>query len=312
MKKRGIIDARGDQYSTVERMHLIRCLANWSANLYIFGQLSWGQSITPLTEGDQAVFSQIANRCQEFGIELWAWMKPGDYRYIYNTSDRKQFVDNAKQYLKLGASGFYLLMDDLHPSADLTEKVLRKDAEYQALLITELDKALGSSFKAICGEHYHGAIPEDCRYYWEAILAVLPKHIMITWTGPQIWNRTLSAQDVPNLDWPLLLFDNYFASDSDDPARSPIYPYDGRNSDLLDAFEVAVINPNNRYPWQFCALQTAMSFWSAPEAYNPNAAFRQAVRDLGDMYLHDYSRFVERYVALDGGAVVTSRGRLSF
>lgn len=312
MKKRGVIDARGEQYSFVERMHLIRCLAKWSANLYIFGQLSWDKSIMPISNAEKEVFTQIANRCQEYGIELWAWMKPGDYRYIYHRSDRRNFIDNAKQYMNLGAAGFYLLIDDLHPSADITEDVLRRDAEYQALLIPELYEALGDNFKAICGEHYHGSIPGDCSYYWEPILEVLPKQIMITWTGPQIWNRSLSAQDVPDLDWPLLLFENYFASDSDDPERSPIYPYDGRNPDLLDALDVAVINPNNCYPWQFCALQTALNFWRAPREYNPEASFKQAVRDLGDMYLEDYARFVKQYITPGGDSTIFHPSPLSF
>jgi hypothetical protein len=87
---------------------------------------------------------------------------------------------------------------------------------------------------------------------------------MITWTGPRIWNETLEAKDFPDIEWPIMLFDNYFASDTDDPVRYPIYPYAGRSADLVGCVKAAVINPNNHYAWQFCALRTAMSFWKNP------------------------------------------------
>ena len=304
MRKLGIIDARGAQYQTLERLHLIRCLSKWSANLYIFGQLTWGKSIRRLPKKEKEVFSQISNKCRDLGIELWAWMKPGDFRYVYHRSDRKQFIHNALEYMSLGADGFYLLMDDLHPrkTGSPNNHIRQKDAEYHAHLIHELSEALGNSFKAICGEHYHGAIPGAHSNYWDPILQVLPKDVLLTWTGPRIWNKALNTKDIPSTGWPLLLFDNYFASDTDDPKKSPIYPYDGRSPELIDHLEVAVINPNNYYPWQYCALQTAMSFWRAPYQYNAEASFKQAIRDMGDMYMEDYTRFVEQGASLDGRA----------
>jgi hypothetical protein len=291
----GVIDSRGDQYSTHERLHLIRCLSQWQANLYIFGQLSWERAIQPSSEFDCHTFAQIAERCREFGIHLWAWMKPGDYRYVYHQSDRQQFVANALRYMDMGATGFYLLMDDLHPRSanDPMGHIRPQDAEYHAKLITALDAALGDRFKAICGEHYCGDIPGECSAYWAPILEVLPKRVLLTWTGPSIWNKHLTSDNIPQVGWPLLLFDNYFASDTHDPKRAPIYPYDGRSADLKKQFEVAVINPNNHYAWQYCALKTAMAFWLAPDQYNAEESFREAIRELGDTYMNDYKRLVK-------------------
>ena len=289
MKSWGIIDKRGNQYSTEERLHLIGCLAKWSANLYIFGQLKWKQSIKPIQKAETEIFKRISKQCRNLGIELWAWMKPGDHRYVRHKSDRQQFIDNAQRHMDLGASGFYLLMDDMHRKVPNNPKghIRQKDAEYHARLIHELQKALGNGFKAICGEHYHGVIPGIYTYYWEPIFEVLSKQVLLTWTGPRIWNRTLSPKDIPDMGWPLLLFDNYFASDHDEPNRAPIYPYDGRSPELTKHLEVAVINPNNHYAWQFCAIQTAMTFWRAPDIYCPEDAFKEAIRDLGDSYMEN-------------------------
>lgn len=198
MKKLGVIDKREGQYSTNERLHLIRCLSKWSADLYIFGELGWDKANRPINSVDKNVFLNIAKQCKDHGIELWVWMKPGDDRYCANKQDRERFIKNVLSYMELGAQGFYLLMDDLHQCnpEDDNEHIRRKDAESHAILINELFSEVGDFFKAICGEHYHGEIPGKHAYYWEPILDILPKDVAITWTGPNIWNKHLAADDV--------------------------------------------------------------------------------------------------------------------
>ncbi len=277
-KYRGVIDVRRHHYTRSERRHLIGSLARWGGNLYIFGQLEWEGSITPLSAVDAAEFETVASQCEQHGLPLWAWMKPGDVRYAFHASDRRTFVENALRYMSLGAKGFYLLMDDLHPGL----RVSVDDAEKHGALIEELAAALGEGFKGICAEHYHGAILSDHAEYWQHLTRALPKHVMITWTGPGVWNARMVPEDVPSLDWPLLLWDNYFTSDSEDPARSPIYPYDGRHPHLGDHLSGVLIHPNLHYGWQYCALKTAMDFWRDPMSYRPDESFRAAVREMGD------------------------------
>jgi hypothetical protein len=36
--------------------------------------------------------------------------------------------------------------------------------------------------------------------------------------------------------------------------------YSLRSAEHVDHLEVSVIKPNDHYPWQYCALQTAMRF----------------------------------------------------
>ena len=68
-------------------------------------------------------------------------------------------------------------MNFTHPEG----KVHLRDGEYQARLIEELAKDLGNRLKGICEVKYHGnrMVHEK---YWE--------RIMVTWTGPMIWNKT--------------------------------------------------------------------------------------------------------------------------
>jgi len=284
LKYRGVVDKRKDQYSLNDRLHLIQCLHKWKASLYIFGRLEWGESKRVITEDVRSEFLRVQRECVNVGMELWTWMKPGDYRYTMHAPDRKKFVENALRYIDFGADGFYLLMDDMHSkdSSGSSGHIRVRDAETHALLIEELGSALGTKFKGICGQHYSGIIPNDYSAYWTPILNVLPTYVMITWTGPKVWNATLDACDVPDTGHPVLLWDNYFASDSIDPARAPICPYEGRDPLLVNEITGVVIHPDAHYPWQYCNLQTALDFWQNPREYNPKQSFRQAIQSLGD------------------------------
>ena len=283
----GVVDKRKDGYTTTERLHLISCLSKWQANLYIFGQLSWGDSKYPLSDEDFNEFKLIADKCRQNNIILWVWMKPGDDRYLKNACDREVFINNAKKYLANGAEGFYLLMDDMHKNID-PKKRSKEQAVWQALLIKELYAEIGEKFKGMCGEHYHGFSLSEYKAYWEPLLEVLPKSVMLTWTGPKKWNRKLKAADFAGLDRPLLFWENYYASDHEEAERAPIYPYDGRDVDLSEVFEGVLIHPNCHYAWNYCALYTAMKFWHNPQTYNAEQSFKDAIMEMGDMFMGYY------------------------
>jgi hypothetical protein len=209
-------------------------------------------------------------------------MKPGDYRYVMHKKDREVFIENVCKYLSLGVDGFYLLMDDMHPSKD---NVRIKDAKFHSLLIKELQDTIGDKFKAICGQHYHGRSFNVHKEYWDLLFENLNKEILITWTGPMIWNAQLSPHDFTFTNRHLMLFENFFASDSEDSIRAPIYPYKGRSKNLLEAFEVIVLNPNNHYAWNLNAIYTFFKFCKDPLNYVPDDAFKESIREINDMYI---------------------------
>ena len=81
-------------------------------------------------------------------------------------------------------------------------------------------------------------------------------------------------------DWPILFFENYFASDSQDPNKAPTYPYDGREKTFFNNIDIFVLNTNCNYKWQFGAMHTAFDFLNNP-LYNPQKSFEDIISILG-------------------------------
>ncbi|MCC5841575.1 MAG: beta-N-acetylglucosaminidase domain-containing protein [Opitutales bacterium] len=277
LKYKGVVDAR--DYTLEEKCHLIECVGKWGGNLYVWYRFSWESAYESLTADDRHAFFRLAEACREAGVAFWVGMKPGDFRYCMHGVDRQRFRDNALWFVKNGADGFYVPMDDTHPGG----KIAPKDGIYQAQLIAELALDLGNRLKGICGEEYFGRKMRHTDY-WQPILEVLPKNVMITWTGPRIWNSALSAEDMPRFEWPVLLWENYFASDSPEPEHAPAYPYEGRSPDLPDVIDGFLLHPNIHYPWQYCALRTTFAFLAQPNTYDSQRSFRQAILELGDLW----------------------------
>lgn len=277
LKYKGVVDAR--DYTLKEKRHLIECVGKWGGNLYVWYRFSWESAYEPPTDEDRHVFFRLAEACRATGVAFWVGMKPGDCRYCMHRVDRQRFRDNALWFVNNGADGIYVPMDDTHPGG----KIAPEDGVYQAALIAELAADLGDRLKGICGEEYHGREIHHTDY-WQPILEVLPQEVLLTWTGPRIWNATLSGADMLRFKWPVLLWENYFASDSPDPERAPAYPYEGRRPDLLNAIDGFILHPNIHYPWQYCALRTTFAFLAHPTTYDSQRSFRQAIIELGDLW----------------------------
>lgn len=288
MKYWGVINGDNKQFSIAETSNLIDCIYHWGGNLFIWWVLSWDESKIPMTQDHFQKFKMIREKCRQRGINFWVGMKPGDKRYCKQSSDREGFLQNVLAYIEGGADGFYLAMDDMHPKRDKEPfgHVRPEDAKHHARLISEIQHEIGDKFKAICGQHYQGMSFDSCAFYWLPILEVLDPGVMITWTGPETWNKSLGRRQFSWIKRPVMLFDNFFASDSKDPEKAPIYPYSGRKPDLVSVLDAVVINPNKVYPWQYSALYTAMEFYRDPERYNPELSFRKAVMELGENYQH--------------------------
>ncbi len=278
LRYKGVVDVRED-YTLNQKLHLIGSIGKWGGNLYVWYKFSWESAYEAPSPDDKHAFGMLAESCREAGVEFWVGMKPGDARYCFHDSDRQRFRENATWFIENGADGIYVPMDDTHPGG----KIAPKDGIYQAQLIAELASDLGERLKGICGEEYHGRQMTQTDY-WQPILDVLPRHVMITWTGPRIWNKTLSGPDMPHFEWPVLLWDNYFASDSPDPERAPAYPFDGRDASLLAAIDGFLIHPNIHYPWQYCALRTTFDYLANSESYDSQCSFRNALLELGDLW----------------------------
>ena len=301
-KLRGIVD-KGRKFELEHRKDLVKMIGKGRNNLYVWSRLSWGTTNSPVSEEHKREFKILEKLARNYDVKIWAGMHPGDNRYCSHPKDLKTIISNAKQFLADGAEAIYLFMDDTHPrfwkAADpLSPKhqTIVKDGKAHAKLIKQMYEETEGRLRAICGEEYAGA-GLSVMGYWEPILEVLPKDVAITWVGPRrtMWYRTLSAENIPDLGWPVLLFDNYFAADSERPEKAPAYPYNGRDSSLADKVEGIIINPNRfNYEWQFCGLSTALDFLQDPDEYTPAESLRDAVKELFGLFCNQLINNNER------------------
>jgi hypothetical protein len=106
---------------------------------------------------------------------------------------------------------------------------------------------------------------------------------MVTWTGKSIWNATIENKNFPKTTSPLLLFDNFYASDSSDRHKAPLQSYTGRSPDLLNqqALKAVMLNINPVAAWQFSAIAHFLRFWNSPETYQAEQVTKSILLELG-------------------------------
>ena len=125
--------------------------------------------------------------------------------------------------------------------------------------------------------HQHGG---------EGYLAILGRELApeidILWTGPEIISREITVAHIRELAEILrrkpVIWDNLHANDYDGH-RFFCGPYAGRPPELRAEVRGLLSNPNSEFPLNFIPLRTLGSFVHAGEAWDPRAAYHEALRE---------------------------------
>jgi hypothetical protein len=284
MIKKVILDVRKNSISEV--ITLINWSKKFGAHAYCHGGLRWAECNRPLTNSHIERIAAITRHCHLHGVESWVWLKPGDFRFCTHPSDIRQISKNCQQYLSLGVDGIYIMFDDLHGLRSDGGHIRMSDAIAHGNLISALYDILGSKLVAVCMADYYGNIGTEVgKYidYWQALDTKIPAGMMLTWTGKSIWNASIESKHFPKTTRPLLLFDNFYASDSSDRHKAPLQPYTGRSPDLSNqqALKAVMLNINPVAAWQFSAIAHFLSFWNSPENYQTEQVTKSILLELG-------------------------------
>ncbi len=291
----GVIEGfYGQPWTPEERQELFQWMAAWGLNTYLYapkGDLHQRATWRELySAGAIAGFRDLLTDCRQRQVRFFYALSPGlDIRY-HESADWEHIQRRFSQMRELGCQGFALLFDDI-PDRMEAEALARfgslagaQSAVANAVFrwLREQDPAASLLFcpTPYCGRmvaHQHGG---------EGYLAILGRELAteidILWTGPEIISREITVAHIRELAELLrrkpVIWDNLHANDYDGH-RCFCGPYAGRPPELRAEVRGLLSNPNSEFPLNFIPLRTLGSFVHAGEAWDPRAAYNEALQE---------------------------------
>ncbi|MBE3589371.1 MAG: beta-N-acetylglucosaminidase domain-containing protein [Firmicutes bacterium] len=233
--------------------------------------------------------------------DVLSYLRHGAVRFVFGLSPGLDIVysdpqDEAAIWRKWdvlwerGVRRFLLALDDVDPVLRPADAAAygegpaalgRAQGELVARL-WEAGRARDPEFRLyFCPTEYHGTEPTP---YRAALAATVPAEVPIIWTGPRVVSPEIRADDARAiarvLGRPPLIWDNYPVNDFR-PERLFLGPIRGREAALAESCLGVWINPMVQATASELALHTWDLFLTAPEAYDPQAAWEDAARAIG-------------------------------
>lgn len=289
----GVIEGfYGPPWSLEERYELFAQMAAWSLGAYLYApkddlkhRASWR---TPYDQEEAAALRRVTDGCRQQGIEFLYALSPGlDVRYA-DPQDAAHMRAKFAQMLELGSDGFALLFDDIPDR--MHEDDRRRWGSFaaaQCALANDawawLQQQRPAARMLFCPTPYCGRMAQrglGGADYLDVVGRELAPEIDVCWTGPEIISEEITVAHVTEvaarLRRPPVLWDNLHANDYDG-RRFFCGPYAGRPPELRGAVRGILCNPNCEFPLNFPALRTFAAYLQADDAWDPRAAYEEAV-----------------------------------
>ncbi len=300
---RGVIEGfYGTPHDFAARARTIRFIGERGMNAYVYAPKNdplhrdrWRE---PYPEEQLAELGALAQLGNEVGVRFYFAIAPG---ITYDPSDPADFDRLAAKLRSVharGVRGFALLFDDLLDPASTA-----LDPELQAGLtarVAELVAGLGGDTDLwFIGHVYAGLGPDLAanrglfaglsplppQVYYDAYARLVPEHLPIMWTGPGVFSARLTREQTQGFrDFAhgrrVIVWDNFPVNDA---ITREIFlgPYLGRAADLASVTEGIVLNLMSQPTAGLIPLATAARYFAAPEAYDPEAAWSEAIAAVG-------------------------------
>ena len=302
-RHRGVIEGfYGPPYDTATRARIIRFIGARGMNAYVYAPkndpLHRDQWRTPYPEDQLADFGELARVGRESGVRFYFAVAPGITYDRDDPADFERLADKLRSVHERGVTGFALLFDDLldpastaldpELQAGLTARVAQLVAGFgpdtDLWFIGHVYTGLAADLAANRGL-FAGLSPLPPQVYYDAYADLVPPELPIMWTGPGVFSARLTRSDTQDFrDFasgrPVVVWDNFPVNDS--IARELFMgPYLGRDADLAAAADGVVLNLMTQPIAGLVAVATAAEYFADPAAYDPDAAWRRAVADVG-------------------------------
>jgi hypothetical protein len=124
-----------------------------------------------------------------------------------------------------------------------------------------------------------------CRPYHAELRARLAPTLPVAWTGPGVLSARITTADVDAfagcVGHPVVLWDNYPVNDAVMANSLHLGPLTGRDAGVPAALAGYLLNPMPQAYASLVALGTAAAYLRDPPAYDPERAWRRALRAVG-------------------------------
>ncbi len=289
-RHRGIVEGfYGRPWAHADRLWWVEQLARLGMNTYLVApkddplHLQRWRERYPAAEWTR--FGELVQRGRAVGVEVGFAVSPGlSIRYA-DAADVATLVEKLRAFAALGSRFLALCVDDV--PAELVHAEDR--AAFGSLATAHV--ALAHAVRAALGpDVVLWLVPTDyagneSSPYLEELGAELDPAIEVGWTGRTTVPPTVRADEARAraalLRRKVLLWDNVPVSDG--PMRTMLHlvPYRGREPGLADHASGVLLNPMQHARASYVAVAGAAAFLADPTRFDPETAWRDAVRTLG-------------------------------
>ena len=291
----GVIEGfYGQPWTHDQRRAAITRLKNTGLNTYFYApkddlkhRAVWREDYD---EDEISRIAELIRLCNDSGVHFIYGLSPGlDVRFS-EEQERDRIVQRFAQLQEIGARWFALLFDDLPGEMN------QRDAQaYSSVAIAQSDvtnrvfRQLKQSDEAtrlfFCPTPYCDRMDRwklGGDRYLDDLGENLDADVEVFWTGPEIVSEQIPVASIQQLVKRLkrkpIIWDNLYANDYD-LRRLYCGPFSGRELDLRQHVNGFLINPNNEFPINEIAIVTLAKFVAAKDAWDPRAAYLQAIRE---------------------------------
>ena len=278
----------GPPWTHEGRMSLIRNMPRMGFSTYIyapkddlFHRIQWNLHYPP---AEFARLVSLIRLCRERGVDfVWA-VSPGLTIRHAKDGDFDLLAEKFERIAGEGVRSFALFLDDIP-----RELIFKEDrARFASLadahvfianrLYRRLIKSRPDARLLFCPTDYYTIKPTP---YLETIGRGLDPAIPVFWTGPKVVPPAITAADARAITNILrrkpLLWDNYPVNDYN-RRKLNLGPLRGRDPKLPRLLSGYFANPMNEPAASMIPLMTAAEYLRDPAGYDPDAAWRRAVR----------------------------------
>ena len=295
---RGVIEGfYGRPWTHAQRLDLIDFIAERGMNTFAYApkddrllRRDWRM---PYSGEELARLTELVGACREQKVDFLFCVSPGLSIRYSSDDDVAALAAKLDSVAQLGVTFFGLLLDDI-PSTlqhDSDRAKFADLADAHIALIDRVSEHLGPSSRLIvCPTVYWGYGDED---YITRLGRAIDPRVDLFWTGRAVCSPTLDLLDAATFtraaNRPPTYWDNYPVNDVAMSHELHIGPYRGRDRHLGLFANGVIANGMELFEASKIAFSTIADYLRDPEAYEPEASWQRALRDVcGD---DDYDAF---------------------